>query len=298
MCYILRIFSYKEGKRLDILREVCIFLPIKLALHLSNFRTYGKLLNLKEPKYYGEKIQWIKLYGNVERFTSLVDKYLVRNYVEEKIGREYLTKLYKIYKNVEEINYDELPDKFILKINNASGGNIICKDKSLLDIELTNNKIRQLMKDAKNYYKYTKELQYKNVKTMIICEEYLENRKGQLIEYCLHCFDGKVKFIEVHTDRFKGYKENYYYTDWIETEFRGRLKSKADYIEKPKNLEKLIELGESLAQGFPYVRVDFNDVDDKLYFGELTFTPGNGMCEFHPIEKDIEIAKMIDLNKY
>ena len=118
-----------------------------------------------------------------------------------------------------------------------------------------------------NYHKYTKEPQYKNIKKMIICEEYLENSKGFLTEYKLHCFDGKVKFIEVHTDRFNGYKENYYYPDWTETEFRGKLKSKADYITKPKNLEKLIELGESLAYGFTYVRVDFNGVDNIVEIG-------------------------------
>lgn len=281
---------------MKILRKACEFLPIKFVIYVDNFRAYGKVLNLKEPKYYGEKIQWIKLYGKAERFTSFVDKYLVRNYVEEKIGNDYLPKLYKTYEDVDEINYDELPERFVLKLNNGSGGNIICKDKDLLDRELTNRKLRKLMKEK--YYKYTKEPQYKNVKTMVICEEYLEDRKGQLIEYSLHCFDGNVKFIEVHTDRFNGYKENYYYPDWKETEFRGKLKAKSDYIEKPENLEELIELGEILAHGFTYVRVDFNAVDNKLYFGELTFTPASGTEGFYPIEQDLEIAKMIDLNKY
>lgn len=278
------------------LRKVCAILPTKFVMYVDNFRAYGRVLNLKEPKYYGEKIQWIKLYGRVERFTHLVDKYLVRNYIAKKIGKEYLPKLYKTYKNADEINYDELPDKFVLKLNNGSGGNIICRDKSLLDKELSNKKLNKLMKEK--YYKYTKELQYKNVNTMIICEEYLENRKGSLIQYNLHCFNGKVKFIEVHTDKFNGYKENYYYPDWSEAKFRGKLEARAKYLEKPKNLEKLIELGEKLAYGFPYVRVDFNAVDDRLYFGELTFTPESGTEGFYPIEQDIEIAKMIDLDKY
>lgn len=278
------------------LRKICAFLPTKFVMYVDNFRTYGKALNLKEPKYYGEKIQWIKLYGQAERFKTFVDKYLVRSYIEEKIGREYLPNLYNTYKNTDEIDYDKLPEKFVLKLNNGSGGNIICKDKSLLDKSLTNKKLKKLMKEK--YYKYTKEPQYKNVETMIICEEYLENRKGALIEYSLHCFDGQLKFIEVHTDRFNGYKENYYYPDWSEANFRGKLKNSADYIEKPKELERLIELGEKLAHGFPYVRVDFNDVDDKLYFGELTFTPANGTEAFYPIEQDLEIAKMIDLSKY
>ena len=280
------------------LRKICAVLPAKFVSYVDNYRAYGNILNLKEPHYYGEKEQWIKLYGKAEKFTPFVDKYLVRSYVEEKIGREYLPILYNTYKNPNQIDYDELPEKFVLKLNNGSGGNIICKDKTSLDIEFTNDKLTKLMKDAKNYYKYTKEPQYKNVKTIILCEEYLEDKKGQLIEYCLHCFDGKVKFIEVHTDRFNGYKENYYYPDWTETEFRGRLESKADYIEKPKNLKKIIELGECLAKEFPYVRVDFNAADNRLYFGELTFTPDNGTEGFYPIEYDLEIAKMIDLSKY
>ena len=204
--------------------------------------------------------------------------------------------LYKTYKSVDEIDYEELPEKFVLKLTNGSGGNIICRDKSLLDKKLANKKLKKVMKEK--YYKYTKEFQYKNVKTMIICEEYLENREGTLIEYSLHCFNGKAKFIEVHTDRFNGYKENYYYPDWTEAKFRGKLKNSADYIEKPENLDELIEIGEKLSHGFAYVRVDFNDVDNKLYFGELTFTPANGTEAFHPIEQDLEIAKMIDLKKY
>ena len=281
---------------MKVLRKICRFLPIKFVLYIDNFRAYGKVLNLKNPQYYAEKIQWIKLYGKAERFTLFVDKYLVRSYVEEKIGNDYLPKLYKTYKEINEINYDELPERFVLKLNNGSGGNVICRDKSILDRDLTNEKFSKLIKEK--YYKYTKEPQYKNVKTIIICEEYIEDSKGQLIEYSLHCFNGNVKFIEVHTDRFNGYKENYYYPDWTETEFRGKLKSKADYIEKPKNLEKLIELGESLAQGFVYVRVDFNDVDNKLYFSELTFTPSSGTEGLYPLKYDLEIAEMIDVKKY
>ena len=278
------------------LRKICAFLPTKLVLYIDNFSDYGKVLNLNDPKYYGEKIQWIKMYGQVEKFTSLVDKYQVRSYVEEKIGSVYLPELYRIYESVYEINYDELPEKFVLKLNNGSGGNIICRNKSLLDKETTNEKLIRLMKEK--YYKYTKELQYKNIKTMILCEEYLEDNSGGLIEYSLHCFNGKVEFVEVHTDRFNVYKENYYYPDWSEAKFRGKSKNRAKCIDKPKNLEKLIELSEILASNFTYVRVDFNAVDNKLYFGELTFTPSSGTEGFYPIEYDLEIAEMIDLSKY
>ena len=273
------------------------FLPTKLVLYIDHFRAYGKILDLKDPKYFGEKIQWIKLYGQVERFTPLVDKYLVRKHIEKKIGKEYLPELYKVYKNVDEIDYDELPERFVLKLNSGSGANIICKDKSLLDRELTNKKIRKMMKEK--YYKCTKEPQYKNINKMIICEEYLENSKGFLTEYKLHCFDGKVKFIEVHEERFNGNRESYYYPDWSRTEFSPKwVNNNENYKEKPKYLEELIKLGETLAEGFTYVRVDINSTDEKLYFSELTFTPASGMNAFYPLEKDLEIASMIDLKKY
>ncbi|MBS5950920.1 MAG: glycosyl transferase [Clostridium sp.] len=278
------------------LRKIFKYMPDRLVMQIDNLRTYGRFLNLNNPKFYGEKIQWIKAYGRLERFTSLVDKYLVRDLVKEKIGEEYLPKIISIYDDVNEINYKVLPNKFVLKINDGSDKNIICKDKSLLDTEETNKTLRKLFNE--DYYKYTKEPQYRNIKKKIICEEYLENKNGELIEYGLHCFSGRAQLVEVHTGRYKDYREDYYNSNWTRLSLGGKAKSSLKDFEKPIFLENLIKLSEKLAKGFEYIRVDFNAVDEKLYFSELTFTPSNGTDKFKPIEEDLRLAKLIDLKKY
>ncbi|MFU7517518.1 ATP-grasp fold amidoligase family protein [Clostridium sp. HCS.1] len=271
-------------------------MPDKLVMQIDNLRTYGRFLDLNNPVFYGEKLQWIKVYGNLERYNNLVDKYKVREFIKNKIGEMYLPKLIGVYDDVSEINYDLLPEKFVLKLNDGSDKNIICRDKTLLDIKKTNKRLKKLFKE--DYYKYTKEPQYRNINKKIICEEYLECKNGSLIEYDLHCFSGKVKLIEVHTGRFKIYREDYFLTDWTRVYTRGKVKNSSGDIEKPIYLEKLIELAEKLAEGFEYIRVDFNGVDENLYFSELTFTPDNGTDRYNPLEVDLELAKLINLEKY
>lgn len=271
-------------------------MPNKLVMQIDNLRTYGKFLDLKNPVFYGEKLQWLKIYGNLERFNNLVDKYKVREFIKSKIGESYLPKLIWVYDDISEINYDLLPDKFALKLNDGSDKNIICRDKASLDIKKTNKLLKKLFNE--DYYKYTKEPQYKNIKKKIICEEYLEDKNGGLIEYGLHCFSGKAKLIEVRTGRFKSYREDFFFTDWTRINTRGKVENSSGDIEKPIYLEKLIELSERLAEGFEYIRVDFNGVDEKLYFSELTFTPDNGTDRYNPLEVDLELAKLIDLEKY
>jgi len=279
-----------------ILRKVCIYLPDKLVIQIDNLRTYGKILNFKKPKYYGEKINWIKVNGNLNKYKNLVDKYLVREYIKCKIGEEYLPKIIGVYSSESEIDYNKLPEKFVLKLNDGSDKNIICKNKALLDISKTNKKLRKLLKE--DYYKYTKEPQYKNIEKKIICEEYLEEKNGDFIEYNLHCFSGKVKVIEVHTDRSTSYSEDFFEVDWKRMDVKGKAPKSLKKIERPIFLEKLINLGEILAKSFEYVRVDFNAVNGKLYFSELTFTPANGTDRFYPLEFDLKIASFINLDKY
>lgn len=278
------------------LRKIASILPTRLVVYIDNFRTYKRILNLNNPKYYGEKIQWIKLNVNMDKLSKLVDKYEVREFVEKRIGAQYLPKLYGVYKKSNEIDYKNLPNQFVLKINNGSGGNIICKDKHKLDLKVTNKKLDKWL--SEKFYKYTKEFQYKNIKSLIVCEEYLEDESGSLRDYKLHCFKGRVEYIEVHTDRFTNHKENYYYPNWIKADFRGKLNREEKSIAKPLQLEELIILAQKLSEGFEYVRVDFYIVREKIYFGELTFTPANGTDRLYPIEKDLEMAKKIDLEKY
>lgn len=278
-----------------LLRKLGRFLPTKVVLYIDYGRSYKKILHLKNPQYYGEKIQWIKLNGNLERYDKFVDKYEVRNYIKEKIGEKYLNEVYGVYKRAEEIDFDKLPQKFVLKMTNGTGGNIICKDKYNLDVEST---IRTLKKwQREKFYKYTKEMQYKNVESKIICEKYLEDETGALRDYKFHCTNGKIHIIEVHDKIFTEHRENYYDEDWNEFGVAGKCK-KGDHIERPSDLGKMLNVAQVLSKDFPYIRIDLYSVKDEIYFGELTFTPANGTVPFYPLEKDLELAKIINLNGY
>lgn len=277
------------------LRKLGLFLPTKAVLYIDYGRSYKKVLNLNNPKYFGEKIQWIKLNGKLENYGIYVDKYEVRKYVKEKIGEEYLPKLYGVYENAKDINFDNLPNQFVLKMTNGTGGNIISKNKDDLNKKDTMDKLSKWQKEK--FYKYTKEVQYKNVKSRIICEEYLEDETGSLRDYKLHCSKQQVHMIEIHTDRFGNHKENYYDENWNELDVVCSL-GKVDYIPKPDNIEKMKELAIKLSQNLPYVRVDFYSVNNKIYFGELTFTPANGTDPMYPLTEDLKIAEVIDLTEY
>ena len=151
---------------------------------------------------------------------------------------------------------------------------------------------------SEDFSKEAKEIQYKNIKPVIICEEYLEDSEGSLIDYKYFCFNGKAKFIQVISDREREPRANFYDLQWNLINLRSKLRNSNKNFTKPKNLLKMNELAEKLSEGYPFVRVDFYNINGRIIFGELTFTPGGGVSKFQPIEKDYEIAKMIDLRKY
>ena len=278
-----------------ILRKLGMFLPTRLVLHIDYARSYKKILNLKNPKYTGEKIQWIKLNGNIERFGKYVDKYEVRKFVNERLGEGYFPRLLGVYDDVKDIDFNKLPNKFVIKMTNGTGGNIICKNKNTLN---TYEAIKKLSKWQKEkFYKYTKENQYKNVKSRIVCEEYLEDETGALTDYKFHCFNGNVGMIEIHRDRYTDHKENYYDINWKEYGVICKAK-KGSNMERPKRLKDMIKVAEKLSKDFTYVRVDLYLVKEKIYFGELTFTPANGTDPLYPLEKDLEFGSLIDLTTY
>lgn len=262
-------------------------------LYIDYGRTYKKLLNLKNPLYFGEKIQWLKLHGNLERYSKYVDKYEVRTFVKERIGDKYLNTLLGIYNNPADINFKILPQKFVLKSTNGCGCNFICKDKGTLDIKKT---IKILNKWIKiDYYKYTKEIQYKNIKTRILCEEYLEDESGSLRDYKFHCAGGDIFLIEVLSDRSNDLNLSCYDLNWNYYDISCSQMGKGPIIEKPPHLNEMANIVQSLSEGFKYVRVDLYSLKKKIIFGELTMTPGNGMDVWYPLEKDLELAKNIKL---
>ncbi|MBR2840592.1 MAG: glycosyl transferase [Bacilli bacterium] len=278
----------------NIYRNVLKLLPAKIVMNIQNVRGYHKLINFNNPRYFGEKIQWLKMYGNLEKYESYVDKYKVREYIKDKIGEEYLIPLIGVYDSQDLIQYDELPNQFVLKLNNGSGYNLIVKDKNKINYKKTNKVLKKWLKD--NYYKINKEPQYRNIKNKIMCEKYITNCKGLLNDYKFFCFDGEVKYIEVDFDRFEEHKMNFYDVNWnLQTFKKGKYGIYKGENNKPKNFNEMIDICRILSKNFQFVRVDLYNVDGKIYFGELTFTPASGLTPFYPLTKDLEIAELIKL---
>ena len=272
-------------------------LPTKLALYLIYFRGYKKFLHLKKPKYWGEKIQWIKLNGGLEELGKFVDKYEVRNYVEKTIGEKYLNKVYGIYDSPDEIDFEKLPNRFVIKCTNGSGMIIICKNKNEFGIEKAKKEMNSWLKS--NFYKTKKEFQYKNVKNRILIEEYLEDKTESLTDYKFYCFNGKVFCYGVFYDRFVNKAIDFYDKNGNKLEGlkTGGVKNSKKIEPYDDRIKKMINLSEKLSKLFTIVRVDFYYTNNKIYFGELTFTDGAGSDAWTPLEFDLEISKKIELKK-
>ncbi|VDN46166.1 conserved protein of unknown function [Petrocella atlantisensis] len=250
---------------------------------------------LDAPVKYNDKLQWLKLYWRDSKATLCADKYEVRKIIENTIGAQYLNELIAVYDKVEDIDINQLPDSFVLKGTHGSGFNIICKDKKELDWPKAQKIMRHWLK--RNYHWTKREWVYKDIKPRIVCEKYLEEMDvGELRDYKIFCFNGEPKVIEVDFDRFVAHKRNIYDLDWNLLE--GEIKYPRDphyIIEKPDKLKEMLDLSRILAQGFPHVRVDFYIVEDRLYFGELTFFHESGTGAFRPEAFEIEMGNWIEL---
>lgn len=257
----------------------------------------GKELNLEHPVTFNEKLQWLKLHDRRPEYTMMVDKYLVRNYIREQLGEEYLIPLLGVWDSPEEIDFAALPDQFVLKCNHNSGlGMCICKDKSKLDIEKVKKELHRGL--AQDYYLTGREWPYKNVKRRIIAEQYMIDRStSELRDYKFMCFNGKVQCSFVCSDRFLpgGLHVTFFDRDWNVMPFERHYPARKAGIQRPINYDKMIEFSERLSQNISFVRVDFYEVENKIYFGELTFYPGSGLEEFTPEEWDEILGSWLTL---
>lgn len=255
----------------------------------------GRELNLDRPKTFNEKIQWLKLHDRNPEYTEMVDKYEVKKYVAEIIGEEYIIPTLGVYDKFDEIDFEKLPKQFVIKCTHDSGGLVVVKDKSRMDLEAIRKKINRSLK--RNYYYVGREWPYKNVKPRIIVEKYMEdNNTDELTDYKVMCFGGKAKMIFTCTERFgDGLKVTFFDLDWNKLPFERHYPASKRIIPKPKNLRKMIELSEKMAKGIPFVRMDWYEINGKLYFGEYTFYPGSGLEEFTPEEWDTRLGDLIDL---
>ena len=255
----------------------------------------GKKLDLKNPKTFNEKLQWLKLYDRKPIYTTMADKYEVKKYVASIIGEEYIIPTIGIYNHFDEIDFDKLPNQFVIKCTHDSGGVVIVKDKKELNIEKAKKKIEKCLK--RNYFYSGREWPYKNIKPRIIIEKYMvDESQKELKDYKIFNFNGKAKIIEVDFDRFIEHKRNLYDTDWNYIEAIIQYPTDKNVkIDKPKSLNKMLELAEKLSKDIPHVRTDFYSINDKIYFGELTFYHESGYGKFVPEEFGEELGSWIKL---
>jgi len=285
-------------------KYILYYIDQKLKIRIKD-ETYLKLryelmmnkkLNLNNPRTFNEKLQWLKLYDRNPNYTKMVDKHEVKQYIENIIGKEYIIPTLGIYDKFEDINFEELPNQFVLKCTHDSGGVVICKDKENFDYCNAKKKLNNSLKN--NYYYSAREWPYKNIKPRIIAEEYMEDKNsGELEDYKFMCFDGKVKCSFTCTERYSkdGLKVTFFDLDWKKMPFERHYPASDKEIKKPLNYECMIKLSEKLSKDIPFVRVDFYEVNGRIYFGELTFFPGSGYEEFEPEEWDEKLGNMLEL---
>ena len=262
------------------------------ALYFFHFK---RVINWKNPQRFSEKIQILKLKDRNSLYTKMVDKYEVKKYISEKIGEQYLIPTIGIWDNFEDINFNDLPDKFVLKCTHDSGGLIICKNKKELNLKEARNKIEKSLN--RNFFYHGREWPYKNVIPKIIAEEYLENGQEGLHDYKIWCFNGKPKYIQYITGRIgnKTY-EGFYDLQWNLKDFSYHNPIMEKPVKKPECLDKLILLSEMLSNGTKFMRCDFYILDDgSIKFGEITFFPMSGFETWKPDSTDLEFGKMINL---
>ena len=271
-------------------------LPDKVFIQIQYLYHFHRLPNLQNPQTFNEKLQWLKLYDRRPEYTMMVDKCLVKEYVAKIIGEEYIIPTIGVWNSVDDIDWDSLPNQFVLKWNHDSGSIIIFKDKRNLDIETAKHQLRPGAK--RSGYWYGREWPYKNVKPCIIAEKYMVDESGtELKDYKFFCFAGKVKCKKVDFGRFKEHHANYYDTEMNLLPF-GEANLPPVYnhiIEKPTNFEKMVELAMKLSNGIPFIRVDFYNINGKIFFGELTLYPASGMGQLTSKDWDKKLGDWIKL---
>ena len=259
----------------------------------------GYDLNLENPKTFNEKLQWLKLYYHDPLMTKCADKYLVRDFIKETIGEEYLIPLIGVWDRVEDIDFDKFPNQFVLKVNWGSGQNIIVKDKSQLDIEETKNKLRYWLQPTSNNYYFSYEWPYKNIEPKIICEKYISSNTENLTVYKIFCFNSNPYLFQVIiNDKTSNEKINYYNSNWERLVLKQNFDNFNFDINKPKYLNLMLTFSKMLSKQFPYfIRIDFYEVDDKIYFSEYTFYSDSGYAKFTPDNWDIKLGNLIKIPK-
>ena len=251
------------------------------------FENFGKKIDLNNPQTYTEKLQWLKLYDHRDIYTTMVDKYAAKQFVAERIGEEYVIPLLGVWDNPNEIDFEKLPNQFVLKATHDSGGYFICKNKNEIDEKFVKKEMEKLLK--RNYYIRSREWAYNNVKPRIIAEQYMEDRQdGELRDYKFFTFNGKPKVLYITQNRGKGQETvaDFYDMDFQHLPFVIDHNMAINSPHQPQNFRLMKELAAKLSEGTPQLRVDFYEVNGKVYFGEMTFFHCSGLVPFKPSEWD------------
>ena len=255
----------------------------------------GCLPNLKAPKSFNEKIQWLKINYRDPLIQKCANKLLARDYVLENYGPEILVPLIGVYESAGEIGFEDLPKRFVCKASHGSGWNIVATDKAKLNWALESQKLKKWM--ATDFSAIGREWAYKDSPRKILIEQFLDGPDGQSpYDYKIFCFNGNPGFVQVDTDRFSGHRRAFYDLNWQQLPFGLEYPIESRVLPRPMGLDKMIEIAKKLSKQFPFVRCDLYDCDGKVYFGELTFYPGKGTERFSPQKADIDIGAMLSLS--
>lgn len=283
---------------MNIKHELLKLIPDSIYLKNAYKKIMGKNLNLRTPKTFNEKLQWLKLHNRNPLYTTLVDKYAVKNWAARQIGDSYIIPTLGVWDKFEEIDFEKLPNQFVLKCTHDSGSYFICKDKSKLDKIEAQKRFTKALK--RNFFYSGREWPYKNVHPRIIAEQYMEDRNGAFVDYKFSCFNGVVDCVMVCLDRHLNDVKFYFFDkDWNLKRLNVRGKNAPDdfTIPTPPCMDEMFEIAAKLSKDIPFVRVDLFECDGKIYFGEMTFYPDSGFDANLLPETDVYFGQKIDLSK-
>ena len=268
--------------------------PSKTYVKAAYFMSFNRKLNLNRPVSFTEKLQWMKIYDKNPQYTSIADKWKVKTYIEEKVGKQFVVDSLGCWKKPQEINLNEMPSTFVIKCTHDCGSMVVF-DQFVDNWEEVTSKEMSCLK--KNYYYKTREWCYKNIKPQIMIEPYLEDKDGKLWDYKFFCFNGKVQFFKIDFDRFENHRANYYSPDGSYLDF-GELNYPRDperNVVMPDELPQMISIAEKISEGFYFIRVDMYNIDGIIKVGELTLYPGSGLLRFEPDEWDYIVGGILQL---
>ena len=281
---------------MTLIKKSLRFLPDMAYIKLYYRLRVGRKLNIKNPTTLNEKLQWMKFNYRFPLQSIVSDKLLVRDYVADKIGEEYLIQLIGTWEKYDDIDFDKLPNKFVLKCNHDSGGLVVCTDKNNLNYKKSRKKIEKSLNS--NFFYSGREYQYKNIKPMIICEQFISDCGNVPMDYKIYCFNGKPDVILVCKDRFSKHSHRASYL-FFDQNWRFLPLNKGDDqieevdIPKPKNLDKMIEIARKLSEDFLFARIDLYNIDGRIYFGEITLSPNSGFDPDIKYETDLMFGEKL-----